>query len=205
MNEQQCSHGFKKYVCWKAVFAGALVAVGLSVLLNLFSIAIGLSAVTTNKEGMMVLAAGGFLGILIGVIAVMFTAGYTAGFLGRAHEARDSVGVTHGFLAWCLALIFTVILAAQIGQYVSGYAKFIAHPVAVVMNNNSAEESVDITIEKDKQANNASMTAAQTEQTANKIGHGALMIFILFFVGALASCFGGYAGVVCRTKCELKR
>lgn len=190
---------FTKYICWTAVFVGALVGLGLSFLLNLFSIAIGLSAFTINKEGLIVLASGGFLGILLGVIVAMFTAGYAAGYLGRGRDVRDQLGVIHGFTAWCLSLIFMVILAMQIGQYVAGYTRFITHPAAVVINANPTSETIDITVEKGKQMT-SSATSEQVEETTNKIRLGAFIIFILFFVGALSSCFGGYFGMVFRKK-----
>jgi hypothetical protein len=69
------------------------VGVGLSFLLNLFSIAIGLSLVTTSKEGIASLAIGGFLGLVISAIAAMFVAGTTSGYLGRSCCAKRNLGV----------------------------------------------------------------------------------------------------------------
>src|SRR5436305_611289 len=93
----QDTHGgtLFKSICWTAIFVGALVAVGLGFLLNLFSMAIGLSAVS-NSNGTMAVAIGGFIGLIIGVIVAMVVSGYVAGFLGRLHSQKRNLGILYG-------------------------------------------------------------------------------------------------------------
>jgi len=62
-----CPPHVYKRISWTAIFVGAIVAVGLSFLLNLFGIAIGLSAFTLSTDGASVLAVGGLVGMIIGV------------------------------------------------------------------------------------------------------------------------------------------
>lgn len=72
-------------MCWTAVIAGALVGLGIGFLLNLFGAAIGLSAYKMNQSEA-VLAIGGVIGLLIGVIVAMGASGFVAGYLGRFHH-----------------------------------------------------------------------------------------------------------------------
>ncbi|HVY53836.1 MAG TPA: hypothetical protein VHA13_04890, partial [Gammaproteobacteria bacterium] len=69
LNEQCNQTGFdphkflQKRLSWTAVIAGALVGIGLSFLLNIFSISIGLTLIKTSAEGAVSLALGGFIGL----------------------------------------------------------------------------------------------------------------------------------------------
>ncbi len=170
-------------VSWTAIIVGALVGIGTSFLLNLFSIAIGLSMVTTSKEGMATVAIGGFIGLLIGSIASMFAAGYTAGYLGRPYCVKRHLGCLYGFTTWCLALVLTGLLAANLGHYMSVYANFITHPSAVAFMSNSGVPAVAV--------------STDTATTANNLGMSGLLIFVLFFAGAFASVLGGHCGMSC--------
>lgn len=187
-----CTHHYK-CISWSAILVGALVGVGLSFLLNLFSIAIGLSVVSTTKEGLATLAVGGLIGVAIGTIAAMWTAGFTAGFLGYKPLHNHNLGVIYGFTAWCVALILTVLLAGQIGQYVSAYTTFIGKPAAVV--------SVEPTTTTVASTTSKEAVTVNTEKGINAIGVGGLSVFVLFFLGALSSALGGYSGTDCRRRC----
>lgn len=185
---------YRKHVSWTAIIVGALVGVGLSFLLNLFSIAIGLSLVTTNQEGMTVLAVGGFLGLAIGTIASMFTAGFSAGYLGRPYCIKRHLGVLYGFTAWALALILTVLLATNIGHYVAMYADFIANPTIIVDVTNISSSS------------KGAVSATDTQTAVNHLGMSSLLVFALFFIGAFSSSLGGHCGMTyrCEDNCTTK-
>ncbi len=49
-----------KRISWSAILIGAIVAVGLGFLLNMFCLAIGLSAFTLDDQGKTVVAVGGW-------------------------------------------------------------------------------------------------------------------------------------------------
>lgn len=187
-----------KRISWTAILVGALVAVGLGFLLNLFSIAIGLSLVTTNPEGMKSLAIGGYLGIVIGTIATMFTAGWAAGYLGRPFCLRRNLGVIYGFSAWCIALILTVLLAAHMGRYVGFYTDFVSQPGSVhmmKMEKPMMQVEANVVATKSDKAETKSAVTPSTEKAANALGITSLLIFTLFFIGALSACFGGHCGM----------
>lgn len=200
MNEQHDHGHCRKWISWSAILVGALVGVGLSFLLNLFSIAIGLSVFTTNKEGMITLALGGLIGLLIGGIAAMFVAGFTAGYLGRPYCYKRNLGVIYGFTTWCLVLILTVGLTSHLGHYVTAYSNFVSHPTIIKITADQAAPTVS-TSNASTDSNQPEVTV-NVEKATNTMGMGAFIIFVLFFIGALASCFGGHFGMSCRCESE---
>lgn len=211
------THCCIKWVSWTAVFVGALVGLGLSFLLNLFNIAIGLSVFTTSADGMVTLAVGGFIGLLIGAIVSMFVAGYTAGYLGRPFCTQHNLGVLYGFTTWCLMLILTILLTSHIGRYVAAYSSALARPsTVIVMTDDNTPNTMTDVMKKDavktKPATPATSTSSaqpavvtvDVETATNRLGMGAFVVFILFFIGALFSCIGGHCGAACRREGQIK-
>lgn len=186
MNQDNILHPNEcKCISWKPIIVGALVAIGLSFLLNLFSVAIGLTAVTTNSEGVETFAMGGMLGIGIGILASMFAAGWLTGYLSKRHCTQAHLGALYGFLAWTLALLVTVFIAAQVQQYISLYGHIIAGTTDMYIN-----------------AGNVSVTAAKvpTEHLVTT----SYIVFALFFLSAFSCSLGGHCGarhVCCKSKC----
>lgn len=189
-NHGNMSGNFNR-ISWTAVIIGGLVGLGLSFLLNLFSVSIGLSLVSTTQEGIATLAIGGFIGLLIGAIISMFMAGFTAGYLGQPYCVKRNLGVLYGFSAWCVGLVLMVVLTSHITHYVAAYSDFIVHPTVVeVVNNNVSPVALS--------ASGSADVVVNAQKTTNNLGITSLLIFILFFVGAVASCFGGHFGMVCK-------
>lgn len=187
-------HAFKR-ISWSAIFVGAFIAVGLSFLLNLFGIALGLSAFAVGKDGSIVLAVGGLLGIIIGVIASMITAGYAAGYLGRLYCPQRNLGIIYGFTTWTVALLLSAVVAAHVGAYISSYSKTISNSVFVVHENktNATQRVAEET------------AAARTNEPKNQVTTYAksasclaFSVFVLFFIGAFASCLGSCWGMSCK-------
>lgn len=186
---------------WTAIIVGALVAVGLSFLLNLFGVAIGLSAYTTSKVGITTLAIGEFFGMAIGIMVVMFFAGWISGYLGRAHCINRHFGTLYGLTTWCLALMMSAILVTYLGDFVNKqHNAFInANETVLKMTSNvasSSKTSDKIMTKTDTKADTARMLSRQDkEKAANTIGKSLLLTFLLFFVGAVTCCYGGYVGM----------
>ncbi|MCX7124855.1 MAG: hypothetical protein NTU49_03705 [Gammaproteobacteria bacterium] len=201
LNENCVSTGnhYFKCVSWSAILVGALVGLGISFLLNLFGFSIGLSLLTTSKAGMITLAIGGFIGLLISVFVSMFVAGMTAGYLGRSYCGKRKLGVVYGFTTWCVALILSVLLASHIMHFVSNYTTLITNQAVVSVTQNQEMPAVTT------QAKNTdtSMVIVNPQKATNTVGYVSFLVFILFIVGALASCFGGCFGMscLCRNSC----
>lgn len=186
-----------KCFSWSAVIVGALVAVGLSFLLNLFSIALSLSAFDVTPEGDTAFAVGGFLGLVIGAIVAMFVAGWVAGYLARPYCVKRNLGELYGFAAWCVSLIITIFLTAHVVEFVSNTSSVVRPATNITMTSN--ERALMVT--QETRANStATRATANTEKTTNALGMVAFVTFFLFFIGALSSSFGGRCGMSCRRK-----
>lgn len=185
---------------WKAIFTGAIIAVGLSFLLNLFGVAIGLSAYTPSKAGIQTLAIGEFFGMAIGIMVVMFFSGWVSGYLGKAHCVNRHFGTLYGLTTWCLALIIGAILVTHFGDFVNKQHNAFINPNETVLkmasNAASSKSLDDVTASAETKTNATQALSSQDkEKAANTIGKSMLLTFILFFVGAVTCTYGGYVGM----------
>lgn len=188
----ECCKTSQTRVCWAALFAGAFVGVGLGFLLNLFGMAIGLSAYSSTPNGATVIAIGGVIGLLIGAIAAMGTAGFVAGYLGRFHHCYCHGGVLYGFITWSLALILSALLIIPMSHYVSFYEDNLNPSFAPVEISHAVTgANVDAV-----NPNNPSTPPASVQ--SKHLAWSGWVLFILFFVGALSSCIGGCYGMRCK-------
>lgn len=193
MSADACKHHWMgKCVSWSAVLAGAFVGMGVMFLLNIFSIAIGLSVFPTTEAGGLALAVGGLTGAVIGVFVAMFLAGWVAGYLGRPFCWKRNLGVLYGFVTWSLIIIATALLATTIGHYIASYVGFIANPASIATNSPDA----------------VAILTPQTRShmviniTANNLVVNVLVLFALFYISALGACFGGHYGMTTRCRSE---
>jgi MFS family permease len=192
------NHCSIKCISWSAVLVGGLIGIGLSFLLNLFSVAIGLTAFTTAEDGATAFAVGGFLGFVIGAIVSMFAAGWVAGYLGRPYCNGCNLGALYGFVAWCITFILGVMLSAPIGNFVSSNSGFLSNHQANLVDytKNRVGQRVAASASADETAN-----AGNVQESINDMGKAGLALFALFFLGAFASCVGGHCGMNSRKCC----
>lgn len=176
-------------ICWSALFVGAFVGVGLAFLLNLFGLAIGLSMYSSTANGAMVIAVGGFLGFLIGVIAAMGTAGFVSGYLTKSALWVPGKGVIYGFVTWSLTLALSAVLIMPLTRYVSSYKANLVH--TTIYASNSDIRGVSGT-------NTTNMTTVNSSELAGS----SWLLFALFFIGALSSAIGACLGMHCHCNKE---
>jgi len=190
VNDKYASNCFG-FLSWSAILAGAFIGLGISFLFNLFNISIGLSLIASNPEGLERLAISGFLGMLIGTVVSTFVTGFIAGYLGPDGDEQGKSGVIYGFLAWCIALILMVTFTANMGTYVEAYShgNTVAPPQTAQMNYSYSQS--------DEGSESGALSPKNVEMR-KELGTGSFLIFTLFFVGALTSCFGGYSGTCCK-------
>lgn len=182
--------------CWSAIFAGTLVGMGLGFLLNLFGVAIGLSAYSSTTAGAETLAIGGVIGMLIGVIVSTGTAGFVSGYLGRCHHYHPQChGVIYGFVTWSLALMLAVLLLAPTVRYMTSYENSL---------NPAATASVEVTNTMAGGKAVGGKKRASSEPVASvpakHLAWSGWLIFVLFIVGAFFSCVGGCIGMGCKKR-----
>lgn len=193
------AHGMHHRISWSAIIIGALVGTGLGFLLNLFGMAIGLSAFSAPTEGgTMTFAIGGFLGLLIAVIAGMLAAGYAAGYVGRMCCSSTSFGVLYGFATWTLTLIFSAMLVGAVSNYVAVYANRAAN---VAMSNDirsfAQPQAAQTNGQADAAVSNQLKPNPDNLMDLSDAAWMAFVAFVLFFIGALSSCIGALWGMGC--------
>lgn len=182
----------------KAIFIGALVAVGLSFLLNLFIVGLGLSAYTPSKTGILTLAIGGFFAMAIGIMVVMFFAGWVSGYLGRAHCANRHFGVLYGLSTWCLAMVVSAILIGYFGDFVNRQHNTYINANEIVLkmaSGTSTSKSSEPTATNTRSDSTQGTSRQDKEHATNTMGKSLLLTFLLFFVGAVTCSYGGYVGM----------
>ncbi len=189
------NHGHFKRLSWTAVFVGALVGVGLGFLLNLFCIAIGVSAFTLNSTGASALAIGGLIALLIGVVASMLVAGYAAGFLGRMYCPKRNMGILYGFSTWTVALILSALVAIPLSHYTAAYVDALEGKSLVITQNDKVD--IKANVDQNPSSPRDNQTAKTVDVTPGHLATGAFILFVMFFVGALSSCIGACWGMTC--------
>lgn len=191
-------HCFRR-LSWSAVIVGALVAVGLGFLLNLFSFAIGLSALTMSKSGAITWAVGGVIGLFIVSIVSMLGAGFAAGYLGRSHCPGRHHGLIYGFTTWSLALLLSASAMNMVGHYVEASSHALVGSNMVVTQSPD-QKTTSVTVGGEPVSQPQQKMTTPTEN----IAYGAFILFALFFVGAISACVGACCGLGCHHGCHHK-
>lgn len=189
----QCYHYPHKRICWTAIIVGSLIGLGLSFLLNLFGVAIGLSAISVGDNGGVSIAIGGFLGFIIAIIASMATAGYAAGYLGRHYCPQRNLGILYGFTTWSVALVLSAALMGTVSNY--------SHTMAnsnLVVTEDTAHYNVSNQADTVPYERTSSQTNTKVEAASGHLAQGAFMLFGLFFIGAFSACVGACYGMRCQ-------
>ncbi|WP_131780231.1 hypothetical protein [Legionella bozemanae] len=190
-DNQKCYKTTTTQLHWSAIIAGAFVGVGLGFLLNIFSMAIGLSAYSAGPNGATTVALGGVLGLLIGVIVSMGVAGFVAGYLARFYHCYCHGGVIYGFITWSLALMLSVLLIMPMTHYVAFHEENL-NPALTPTQISAADVNVSVTPQQNAPAEK--MTNANPKHLA----WSGWILFILFFLGALSSCISACYGMRCK-------
>lgn len=200
MVTKKCPKDCHAVFSWGAVFLGGFVGFGLSFLLNLFCLAIGLTLFTFNENGLLSLAVGGLLGMLVGGIVTMFITGWTAGFFARTFCFDANYGVLYGFIAWCFALIISAFFAMHISHLISSQP-YLADQNSAVTSDIHTKTMQTISQKIDVNPRVSTNTAkTNPEIAAHNMGVSMFIAFILYFIGGLASCLGGYFGMKARIR-----
>lgn len=183
MNMQTDNSCISKSLSWGAILTGALVALGLTFLFNLLTIALGLSLYTQNADGAKILTFAGYAWVLIGGYIILFISGWVAGRLVHHHCILHWCnGMLHGFVTWTVYLILSMLVLS-----------YMATPSSVTLLRTTF---MSITDETTSTTNpNSKTDIASTPQTVHKAGHAAFGSFFIFLVGALGCAAGAAYGV----------
>lgn len=198
VTEKDYPSHFHYRICWSAIFAGSIVGLGLAFLLHMYGLAIGLSAYSASDTGATAIAMGGLLGMLIGVIAAMATAGFVSGYLGRHHYYHLHGGIIYGFITWSLILLISAVAAGPIMHYVTLSEKSLSQ--TVITENVSGDTTKTTKASAVKLVKKG--TPAPAEITTTQLAWSGWVVFALFFIGALSCCIGACYGMRCTREIE---
>ena len=182
-------------ISWSAIVVGALVGMGLSFLLDLFGVTIGLSAFSMTDQGVASLAIGGLLGLIISTIVSMFFGGYAAGYLGRLYAPKRNLGTIYGFTTWSVMIILSAVVTSHVGDYVNSYSTNVTKSSITVTATQPVAVKASHATHKEEQK----IATVTPKDPTGGIAVGAFIVFALFFVSALSSCMGAHFGMRCRS------
>lgn len=159
-------HYHARRITWSAVSTGALVALGLTFLFNLFMLGLGLAGYSVNYHEFRNASVGTLIGGMIGGFILLLFAGWVTGKLIRPnlkdlhclehplatppthhHELTSCIkewscksALLHGFLAWVLYLILSLFVLALISLATSNAALNRLHHPANFYEYHAGEE-----------------------------------------------------------------
>lgn len=110
-----------KRISWGAVFAGAVVALIIQLMLNLLGLAIGFGAINLTGEGATLqgLGIGTIIWLVITALIAFFAGGWTAGRLAGLPRSID--GALHGFIAWAVSsMVMMYLVFSGFGLIIGG-------------------------------------------------------------------------------------
>ena len=111
-------------VRWSAIFAGTAVAVGIWLLLQIFGMGAGLSAIDADNAGSLRgVGIGTSIWSLLAPLIAIFIGGWISAKLASTRD--DKVGALHGAIVWAITSVLGVMLA------VSLVSAIVPHTVAV--------------------------------------------------------------------------
>lgn len=186
-------------ICWSAIVAGALVGVGLAFLLHIYGRAIHLSAYSATENGAAVIAIGGLLGMLVGAIAAMATAGFVSGYLGRFHYYSQHGGVVYGFITWSLILMLSAAMIMPMSHFVSVYEGSLTQTVLKqAVSQGDVKVSNNDVVNARASRHDKTMVIAPSDVSAKALALSSWIMFAMFFIGALSCCVGASYGIRCK-------
>lgn len=188
-----------KYISWSAISGGALVALGLTFLFNLLTVAMGLSLFTQNPSGKMILTFAGFAWILIGIYIILFLSGWVTGrIVHHKHSLHGANGCLHGFLVWTAFLIISLFVLSHMAS----------DSAAVLLRTTTINAQIDNEVtaasatESTDGSSNVKMKNTQETKNIHKRGLETFATFFIFLIGAIGCCAGACYGIREGRKCH---
>ena len=126
-------NGPVRHTAWGAVFAGAIIALMITFLLNLLFAGIGLANFdpATSNNPLSGYGTSSIIAVIVINVVALFIGGLVAGRLSGTPRRGDAV--IHGILTWSLLTIGTILLlSTAIGRIVGGVAGLVGNTVSSV-------------------------------------------------------------------------
>jgi hypothetical protein len=189
-------------VSWGAIFAGAAVALVVSVVLNLLGFGIGAVAIDPAEAGQaQAIGIGAGIWTVLVTLVALFFGGWIAGRL--SGRMRRFEGILHGLVTWSLvtlAVLWTVTTA--LGTIVGG-AFGVVGDVAPAAAEQVQQQDVGQAQQQAEQVQPEQVAQQAQEavgQAANITGGTAIGLSIAMILGGIAAAGGGILGTHGRRK-----
>lgn len=117
---------FINRLSWTAIFAGAIIAIAIQLLLNLLGLAIGLGSINPLEESQPFkgLGTGALIWWVVSILISLFSGGWVAGWFSNQLNKTDLA--LHGILTWCLITILNLyIITSSVGKILGGVGSVI--------------------------------------------------------------------------------
>jgi hypothetical protein len=171
-------------VSWGSIFAGALIAMAVQLILTLIGTAIGLATLdpgTSDNPSATALGAGAAIWLLISSVISLFVGGYIAARLGGTFN-----GWLHGLTTWAVVTMLTLILLSTAVGNLIGSASGLGNFSAGDLRRSARQTS--------ERASSRSGDSAAAEAAANRGAASSGAAALGLILGALAAAFGGRKG-----------
>lgn len=155
-----------KGLSWRAIFAGTLTVVAISVLLNLLGLAAGLESIdpASEEHPFSGIGTGALIWWILSNLIALFCGGWVAGRAGRT--ASNNGGLIQGFMTWVLYSIISIwLVTSAVGSLISGVGNIIGSTLSAAGN---AVENVAST-GNNNQGQNQNQANQQTGASLNQL------------------------------------
>ncbi len=183
---------FARRVSWGAIFAGAVVASVIQIVLTLLGMGVGLYAIEPPAgEG---LAWGTWAWWLVSGVVSLAIGGWVAARL--AGIPRRTEGVLHGLATWGVTTLATLfLLGTAVGSFIGGGWSMMQQgaqrpEIAVIIPDAQQQAQPDGQIQQQPQI----QQPVVSERQVNTVAAASLWTFFMLVLGAIATAIGGMLG-----------
>lgn len=189
--------GIFRGVSWGALFAGALVALMVMVLLNLLGVAIGAA---TMEVGVAQTGFGIGAGIWWGVSLLLglFAGGWVAGRLSNSIDRGE--GILHGVVTWSLFVFGSLLLLGTVaGQMLGGAFSFLSQNLSAMIQQNQVIQQVEsmlgeTTVSQEALTDAQAQATIAAQQATDALAMGATWAFVALLLGLVVCAMGSLLG-----------
>lgn len=195
---------FSRRISWGSLFAGAVVASVVQMLLTVLGVGIGAASVDAAGRATPAVGIGAGIWLAVSSIISFYCAGWAAGRLAGIPRAVEST--MHGFLTWGLAMVIGMfMLTSAVSGLLGGAASIVGgaaqgagagagqNPGAAAGGLSQITESVTGAVQQQGGAAGVAQQAQQAGQAAaNNVAGASLASFFVMLLGAGAASLGGY-------------
>jgi hypothetical protein len=183
-------------ISWGAIFAGAAVALVVSVVLNLLGFGIGAVAVDPAEAGQAqaIGIGAGIWTIVVSLVALFFGGWIAARLSGRA---RRMEGILHGLVTWSLVTLAVLwMVTTAVGTLVGGAFGVVGEVAPAAAEQVQQQDAAQAQQELEQvQPEQVQQQAQQVlARAANITGGTAIALSIAMILGGLAAAGGGILG-----------